>query len=60
MAKVLLYHHIQGLTEGVRAFADELTARDAAHATEAQPRYSFCWTDVLDCKGIHHTSCEKW
>ncbi|GAA2036748.1 dienelactone hydrolase family protein [Agromyces tropicus] len=24
MADVLLYHHIQGLTEGVRAFADEL------------------------------------
>ncbi|MFF2494752.1 dienelactone hydrolase family protein [Agromyces sp. NPDC058064] len=24
MAEVLLYHHIQGLTEGVRAFADEL------------------------------------
>jgi dienelactone hydrolase len=26
MADVLLYHHIQGLTEGVRAFADELRA----------------------------------
>jgi dienelactone hydrolase len=24
MAEVLLYHHIQGLTEGVRAFADDL------------------------------------
>jgi dienelactone hydrolase len=24
MAEVLLYHHIQGLTEGVRSFADEL------------------------------------
>ncbi|WP_400999581.1 dienelactone hydrolase family protein [Agromyces sp. GXQ0307] len=24
MAEVLLYHHIQGLTDGVRAFADEL------------------------------------
>lgn len=24
MAEVLLYHHIQGLTEGVRAFAEEL------------------------------------
>ncbi|GGM12648.1 dienelactone hydrolase family protein [Nakamurella endophytica] len=29
MAEVLLFHHIQGLTEGVRAFADEL--RDAGH-----------------------------
>jgi len=29
MAEVLLYHHIQGLTEGVRAFADEL--RRAGH-----------------------------
>jgi dienelactone hydrolase len=29
MAEVLLYHHIQGLTEGVRAFADDL--RRAGH-----------------------------
>lgn len=29
MADVLLYHHIQGLTDGVRAFADEL--RQAGH-----------------------------
>jgi len=29
MAEVLLYHHIQGLTDGVRAFADEL--RQAGH-----------------------------
>jgi dienelactone hydrolase len=26
MAEVLLYHHVQGLTDGVRAFADELRA----------------------------------
>jgi dienelactone hydrolase len=26
MAEVLLFHHIQGLTEGVVAFADELRA----------------------------------
>ena len=26
MAEVLLFHHIQGLTEGVRAFADDLRA----------------------------------
>ena len=29
MAEVVLYHHIQGLTEGVRGFADEL--RQAGH-----------------------------
>ena len=29
MAEVLLYHHIQGLTDGVRAFADDL--RRAGH-----------------------------
>jgi len=26
MAEVVLYHHVQGLTDGVRAFADELRA----------------------------------
>ena len=26
MAEVLLYHHAQGLTDGVKAFADELRA----------------------------------
>jgi dienelactone hydrolase len=30
MTEVLLYHHVQGLTEGVRSFADEL--RRAGHA----------------------------
>ena len=29
MAEVVLYHHVQGLTEGVRSFADEL--RQAGH-----------------------------
>ncbi|WP_350348510.1 dienelactone hydrolase family protein [Agromyces sp. G08B096] len=33
MAEVLLYHHIQGLTDGVRAFADEL--RNAGHTVHA-------------------------
>ena len=28
MAEVVLYHHVQGLTDGVRAFADELRATD--------------------------------
>src|SRR6476661_2912405 len=26
MAEVLLFHHVQGLTDGVRAFADDLRA----------------------------------
>jgi dienelactone hydrolase len=30
MAEVALYHHVQGLTDGVRGFADEL--REAGHA----------------------------
>lgn len=29
MSEIVLYHHVQGLTEGVRAFADEL--RQAGH-----------------------------
>jgi dienelactone hydrolase len=33
MAEVLLYHHIQGLTEGVRGFADDL--RRAGHTVHA-------------------------
>ena len=32
MADVLLYHHVQGLTDGVRSFADEL--RRAGHTVE--------------------------
>ncbi len=33
MVEVVLYHHIQGLTEGVRSFADEL--RHAGHTVHA-------------------------
>lgn len=33
MADVLLYHHIQGLTDGVRVFADEL--RESGHTVHA-------------------------
>src|SRR5213080_3897826 len=29
MTELMLYHHVQGLTEGVRSFADEL--REAGH-----------------------------
>ena len=33
MADVLLFHHIQGLTDGVRAFADDL--RGDGHTVHA-------------------------
>ncbi len=33
MSEILLYHHVQGLTEGVRSFADEL--RQAGHTVHA-------------------------
>ena len=33
MTEVVLYHHVQGLTEGVRSFADEL--RQAGHTVNA-------------------------
>jgi dienelactone hydrolase len=33
MTEVLLYHHVQGLTDGVRSFADEL--RQAGHTVHA-------------------------
>lgn len=33
MSEVVLYHHVQGLTDGVRAFADEL--RHAGHTVHA-------------------------
>jgi dienelactone hydrolase len=37
MAEVLLFHHAQGLTEGVRAFADDLRA--AGHAVNTPDLY---------------------
>lgn len=37
MAEVVLYHHAQGLTEGVRAFADEL--RRAGHEVHVPDLY---------------------
>ena len=37
MAEVLLFHHIQGLTEGVEAFADELRA--GGHTVHAPDLY---------------------
>src|ERR671930_1322659 len=37
MAEVLLFHHAQGLTDGVRAFAD--TLRAAGHVVHAPDLY---------------------
>src|SRR3712207_6606853 len=37
MAEVLLFHHAQGLTEGVQAFADEL--RHAGHTVHTPDLY---------------------
>jgi dienelactone hydrolase len=37
MAEVVLYHHAQGLTDGVKAFADEL--RQAGHTVHAPDLY---------------------
>jgi dienelactone hydrolase len=37
MAEILLFHHAQGLTEGVRSFADELRA--AGHVVHAPDLY---------------------
>src|SRR5687768_11953715 len=35
MTEVVLYHHVQGLTEGVRSFADELRqARHTVHTPD--------------------------
>ncbi|PVG84188.1 dienelactone hydrolase [Nocardioides gansuensis] len=51
MAEVLLFHHAQGLTEGVRAFAQEL--RDAGHEVHVPDLYDgeiFATTD----EGVAH------
>ncbi len=37
MSEVLLYHHVQGLTEGVRSFAEEL--REAEHTVHTPDLY---------------------
>jgi dienelactone hydrolase len=42
MAEVVLYHHIQGLTEGVRSFAEELSqAGHTVHTPDMFDRRSF-------------------
>jgi dienelactone hydrolase len=46
MAEVLLFHHVQGLTDGVRAFADEL--RDAGHIVHTPDLFDGRTFDTLD------------
>jgi dienelactone hydrolase len=51
VADVLLFHHAQGLTPGVRAFADELRA--AGHTVHAPDLYDGRTFDTLD-EGLAH------
>ena len=46
MAEVVLYHHVQGLTEGVRSFADEL--RRAGHTVHTPDLFEGRTFDTLD------------
>jgi dienelactone hydrolase len=46
MAEVLLFHHAQGLTEGVRAFAE--TIRRAGHTVHTPDLYDGLVFDTLD------------
>jgi len=46
MAEVLLYHHIQGLTDGVRAFADRL--RQAGHTVHTPDLFDGRSFETLD------------
>ena len=46
MAVVLLYHHIQGLTGGVKAFADEL--RKAGHIVQTPDLFDGTTFDSID------------
>jgi len=51
MAEVLLFHHIQGLTEGVTAFADEL--RSAGHTVHTPDLYDGQTFDSIE-EGFAH------
>lgn len=46
MTEVLLYHHIQGLTDGVRAFADEL--RRAGHTVHTPDLFDGRTFDTIE------------
>jgi dienelactone hydrolase len=51
MTDVILFHHAQGLTDGVRAFADELRA--AGHKVTVPDLYDGATFDTLD-EGIEY------
>ena len=51
MADVLLFHHAQGLTEGVRAFADELRA--AGHTVHTPDLFDGRTFDSIDAGMTH-------
>ncbi|MDN4465674.1 dienelactone hydrolase family protein [Microbacterium aurantiacum] len=46
MAEVLIFHHIQGLTDGVRAFADDL--RRAGHTVHTPDLFNGRTFDTID------------
>src|SRR5215207_7116487 len=46
LTEVVLYHHVQGLTEGVRAFADEL--RQAGHAVHTPDLFDGRTFDTIE------------
>jgi dienelactone hydrolase len=46
MTEIVLYHHVQGLTEGVRSFADEL--RQAGHAVHAPDLFEGRTFDTIE------------
>jgi dienelactone hydrolase len=46
MTEVLLYHHVQGLTEGVRSFADEL--RQAGHVVHTPDLFGGRTFETID------------
>ncbi len=51
MAEVLLFHHVQGLTAGVQAFADDL--REAGHIVHVPDLFDGCTFDSID-EGMAH------
>jgi dienelactone hydrolase len=51
MAEVVLYHHVQGLTAGVRAFADELTR--AGHTVHTPDLFDGRTFDTIE-EGLAH------
>src|SRR5579885_3440315 len=46
MTEILLYHHVQGLTDGVRAFADDL--RQAGHTVHTPDLFDGRRFDTID------------